>query len=222
MNTLIEKSHLGDKESLEQLIRINEGLIHSVVKRFLNRGQCYEDLYQIGCIGMIKAVKRFDSNRNVCFSTYVVPVMIGEIKQFIRDDNIVKTSRKWKSIASKVDAIQNEIRNKTGKELTIAELSNTLNIDIEDLMLALDACHRPESFESIDESTHIAVSFNDPVDKIIVKDALEKLNAFEHKLILLRYYYLKSQKEIGNILGISQAQVSRTEKKFLIKLRNFL
>lgn len=221
MKTLIINARLGDDKSMEQLIQMNEGLIHSVITRFLNRGLSYDDLYQLGCIGMIKAVKRFDLSHNVYFSTYAVPLMVGEIKQFLRDNNIIKISRKWKVLASKIESIRNETRNKTGKELSVTELSDLLNISPDDLMLAMDACCYPESFERIIESKK-TVPFDDPIDRIVLEDALKKLNDFEYKLISLRYYSSKSQKEIGNILGVSQAQISRMEKKILTKLREFL
>ena len=225
----IRKAQEGDKEALERLIINNNGLIWSIVKRFNGRGYEADDLYQIGCLAFIKAIKRFDWNFDVQISTYAVPYILGEIKKYIRDDNPVKISRSIKELNMKISAIQKENLTKTGRELTIDELVNTLKVDKEDIIIALDSTR---CIESLDKETNdddkrglidtIASNKDEEqtlVKKITIKSLLDKLEKREQEIILLRYYKGKTQSQVGKILGITQVQVSRIEKKILDRMR---
>lgn len=225
----IRLAQAGDKEALERLILNNNGLIWSIVKRFNGRGYEQEDLYQIGCLAFIKAVKRFDANFETQISTYAVPYILGEIKKFIRDDNPVKISRSIKELYTKITLIQNECLSKEGKELTIEELVQKLKVDKEDIIIALDSAR---SIESLDKETNdedkrslidTITSNKDEeqmiVNRITIKNLLSKLEKREKEIILLRYYKGKTQSQVGKILGITQVQVSRIEKKVLDRMR---
>lgn len=225
--SFISAAQQGDHKALEQIILQNSGLIYSVLKRFLNRGQSQDDLYQIGCIGLMKAVKRFDLSLGFQFSTYAVSFIAGELKQFFRDDGMIKVSREWKMIAVRAEAIQQEWEKKTGKEITVSQLAEQLNVDAEELILAMDACKIPDSLDVPSQEGGAffpgqPFPLNELVDRITVQEAMKKLDEAERKLIILRYFRQKSQKETGEILGLSQPHVSRTEKKILKKLRDFL
>lgn len=225
----IELAQKGDQEALERLIVNNNGLIWSIVKRFNGRGYELEDLYQIGCLALIKAIKRFDSNFEVQISTYAVPYILGEIKKYIRDDNPVKISRSIKELNMKIVSIQNEYLTKNGRELTIEELTNILKVEKEDVIIALDSARCVESLdkETNDEDKRgliDTISSNKDEEQIVVNrltinSLLEKLEKREKEIILLRYYKGKTQSQVGKILGITQVQVSRIEKKILDRMR---
>lgn len=224
---LILAAQQGDPVALEQLVEQNNGLIYSVLKRFLNRGQSREDLYQIGCIGLLKAIKRFDFSLNLQFSTYAVSLILGELKQFFRDDGMIKVSREWKALAIRAATVQQEQEKKRGQELTAAQLAKQLGVEPEELLLAMDACKSPDSLDGScgrTEEVLPAESFplNELVDRITVRQAISRLEQEEQKLIVLRYFRQKSQKETAEIMGLSQPHVSRTEKKILQKLQKFL
>lgn len=223
----ISAAQQGDRQALEQLVIQNSGLVYSVLKRFLNRGQSQEDLYQIGCIGLIKAVKRFDVSHGLRFSTYAVALIAGEIKQFFRDDGMVKVSRDWKITACRAAAARQEWEKKTGRELTISELADQMQVEAEELILAMDACKSPDSLDIPPQDGGVLLPgepfpLNELVDRIAVQDAVAKLGEQEQKIIMLRYFRQKSQKETGDILGLSQPHVSRVEKKILKKLKEIL
>ena len=225
MRALISAAQQGDSTALEQLVIENSGLIYTVIKRFLNRGQTKDDLYQIGCIGLIKAIKRFDFSLGLQFSTYAVPLIIGELKQFFRDDTMIKVSRSWKSMAYQASRIREEQMKKTGRELSVSELAVQIQVSSEELILAMDACQYPESLDVSSEMNCLpgeCFPLNELVDRIAVKEAVEKLEDEEQKIILLRYFRQKSQKDTGEILGLSQAHISRLEKKILKKLKEIL
>ncbi len=225
MRALISAAQQGDSTALEQLIIENSGLVYTVIKRFLNRGQTKDDLYQIGCIGLIKAIKRFDFSLGLQFSTYAVPLIIGELKQFFRDDTMIKVSRSWKSMAYQASRIREEQMKKTGRELSVSELAVQIQVSSEELILAMDACQSPESLDvslEINSLPGECFPLNELVDRIAVKEAVEKLEEEEQKIILLRYFRQKSQKDTGEILGLSQAHISRLEKKILRKLKEIL
>ena len=201
------------------------------MKRFSGRGHSTEDLYQIGCIGLIKAIQRFDANYNAKLSTYAVPYIIGEIKRFIRDDGPIKVSRSIKELAMKIIELQRENLNKTGKELQINELAKILGIEKENIVVAMDAIRRPESIdeEIYDEvggetkASRISTNKDETektINKICVQELIEELNEDEKQIILLRYYKGKTQSEVAQRLKISQVQVSRIEKKTLLKMRS--
>lgn len=227
----IIKAQNKSEEALTNLVGKNSGLVWSIVKRFSGRGHSTEDLYQIGCIGLIKAIQRFDANYNAKLSTYAVPYIIGEIKRFIRDDGPIKVSRSIKELAMKIIELQRENLNKTGKELQINELAKILGIEKENIVVAMDAIRRPESIdeEIYDEvggetkASRISTNKDETektINKICVQELIEELNEDEKQIILLRYYKGKTQSEVAQRLKISQVQVSRIEKKTLLKMRS--
>ena len=229
----IEKAQSGDKNALEELIEENNGLIWSIVKRFYGRGHEPEDLYQIGCLGFIKSIKRFNTDFEVKLSTYAVPYMIGEIKRYIRDDGPVKVSRSIKDLGIKIRELQREKMIKQGKEPKIQEIAKELKVDLEDVILAMEATN---SVESIEGTKHInnkdgkSISLLDTLstekneeetitNKLAIGQLIKDLKDREKEIILLRYYKEKTQAQVAKILGISQVQVSRLERKILENMR---
>lgn len=223
----------GDKDALEKILRINDGLTWSIVKRFSGRGYEIDDLYQIGCIGFIKAIKRFDATYDVKISTYAVPYILGEIKRFIRDDGPIRVSRSIKELANKIREIQREHVIKEGKEIGVIDLAKKLNVTKEEIAVALDSTRQIESIqedaysgnnsegktsklEKISTGTDEASKI---VDKICVKQLIDILNNREKEIIMLRYYKEKTQTEVAKILGITQVQVSRIERKILNNMK---
>lgn len=226
----IKMAQNKSKEALEKIIEANTGLIWSIVKRFSGRGHLQEDLYQIGCIGLIKAVQRFDESYNVKITTYSVPYIIGEIKKFIRDDGPIKVSRSVKELATKINEIQRQNIVKKGEELQITELASMLNVSKEEIIVALDAIRRPESIdeeiydEQAGETKISRISLNkdeteNTINKICIQELIDELNSKEKQIIILRYFKGKTQNEVAKILGVSQVQISRTEKKILTEMR---
>ena len=232
----IKKAQAGDKVALENLIKNNNGLIWSIVKRFNGRGYELEDLYQIASLGFIKSIKRFNSDFDVKLSTYAVPYMIGEIKKYIRDDGPVKVSRSIKDLGTKIREIQKEMMNKKGEEIKIKEIAKELKVDVEDVIIAIEAT-KPVS--SIENSKHInnkdgkSISLLDTLstnkneeetitNKLAIGQLIKDLKERDKKLILLRYYKEKTQSQVAEILGISQVQVSRIEKKILKNMKECL
>ena len=231
---LIHKSHDGDEKARTQLVEENVGLIWCVVKRFLGRGIESEDLFQIGSIGLLKAIDKFDFSFQVKFSTYAVPMISGEIQRFLRDDGMIKVSRSLKEISYKAFLAKEKFLDQMQREPTIEELSEVMQLDKEELVMALEASAEVESLykpvyqkdgnevpllEKIEETEN---QEEQVVNRILLGQLLEELGKEERQLIYLRYFENKTQTEIGKILGISQVQVSRTEKKILEKLRMFL
>ena len=221
--SLIEMAHKGDKAARDKVLLENSGLIWSIVRRFLNRGYESEDLFQIGCIGMLKAIDRFDVNFKVAFSTYAVPLIAGEIRRFLRDDGIIKISRTIKENQLKIYLETEKFRKDNNREPTVEELSKVCDLTCEEIITALDASREVESiYKEIDtgdkiedESSHEIMVIN----RIMVKQLLETLEDTDRKIIILRYFQNKTQSEIANIVGMTQVQVSRTEKKILEKLK---
>jgi len=213
------------------LVEKNSGLIWSIVRRFLNRGYDKEDLYQIGCIGLIKAIKKFNFDFNTEFSTYAVPVIMGEIKRFLRDDGIIKVSRNVRENAIKINHIREEFCKKNSREITVSELQDILNIDKEDIVVALDSLKMTESLDvKVDVNDNnsdylidkICLNKNDEdqkIDKIMIRDFISNLEKRDRDIMLLRYYKGATQSNIAQKMGISQVQVSRIEKRVLEKLR---
>ncbi|AUS98849.1 RNA polymerase sporulation sigma factor SigF [Clostridium thermosuccinogenes] len=228
---LINKAKLGDKNARSKLVEANIGLVWSIVRRFQNRGYETDDLFQIGCIGLIKAINKFDSSFDVKFSTYAVPMIIGEIKRFIRDDGIIKVSRSLKETSNKVRITKEIMSKELGREPTINEVAERLSITPEDIVMAIEAGCTPESLYSTvgegDSSPILLIdrldadnrSEVDLIDKIAVRQILEKLSPREKQIIILRYFKEKTQFQIAKMLGISQVQVSRIEKKILADIR---
>lgn len=230
----IKKAQNGDTEAENYIVSQNLGLVRSVVKRFLNRGCEYEDLVQIGSIGLLKAIKKFDTSYNVRFSTYAIPMIIGEIKRFLRDDGIIKVSRSLKEIAIKANACKENIEKNYGREPTISELAAELDIPTEDLIMAMDSLNSIQSLYDVihqDDSSPVLLidkiqndNLEDSglIDKIALREMLATLEPRERQIIILRYFNEKTQCQVAEMLGISQVQVSRIEKKILDKLRKRL
>lgn len=232
--TLIINAKAGDRQAQSVLVEKNVGLVWSIVKRFQNRGYEIDDLFQIGSIGLIKAINKFDASYDVKFSTYAVPMIIGEIKRFIRDDGIIKVSRSLKEIASKARITKEIISKELGREPSVNEIAQRMDVAPEELVLAMEAGCTPESLYSTvgegDNSPILLIdrinadnnsSEVDLIDKIAIRQILDSLDTRERQIIILRYFKEKTQVQIAKLLGISQVQVSRIEKKILkdIKLK---
>jgi RNA polymerase sporulation-specific sigma factor len=225
----IEKAQQGDKSSMQKLIDNNKGLIWNIVKRFNGRGYETEDLYQIGCMGFIKAMKRFDTSYEVQVSTYAVPYILGEIKRYIRDDGIIKVSRSTKELAIKISELQKEYFTKTGEEITVMQIAKILNVPKEEITYAIDSLRPVSSIyeETSGDDTRSVMDkipstndeANNVIDKIAIKQLIENLDNREKQIILLRFFKDKTQAEVAKILGITQVQVSRIEKKILNSMR---
>lgn len=221
----------GNSEIMAKLIQDNNGLIWSIVKRFKDRGYELEDLYQIGSIGFIKAIKRFDTSFDVKLSTYAVPYILGELKRFIRDDGGVKVSRSLKELAGKVRDIQVRHLRQTGEEITITEISKELKRSKEEIVAALDSLNPIVSiYDNTYSDDEGGISFIDKIstnvdeaeqiaNKISIRELVEDLEEREKQIIMLRYYKNKTQMQVAKILGISQVQVSRIEKKVLNSMK---
>ncbi len=230
-NELILKAKNGDSEATDTLVSGNFPLIKAIVKGYLNKGVEYDDLYQIGCVGFLKAIKNFDPSYDVKFSTYAVPMIAGEIKRFLRDDGSIKVSRSIKTLAIKLKAYIENVKKETGEAPHIDELAEKFEVEKEDIVIALDSCQQtislhakideddPNSQNVIDKLT--VVDKNDEMlDKFILKSEINNLPEKEKKIILLRYYRGKTQGEVAEMLNISQVQVSRIESKIIAYLRN--
>lgn len=228
---LFIRAQRGEKEAKEQLFEKNTGLVHHVVKRFANRGNTdTEDLFQIGAMGLIKAIEKFDIDYGVCFSTYAVPLIMGEIRRFLRDDGMIRVSRSIKENNRKLRAIREEFCKNTGREPTVSELAGLSGLTPEDIATASDASREVESiYKTMYESDGSEVLLLDMLgtdgesDKIVNRLLLEKLlsglDDREKNLIRLRYFENKTQMQTAGDLGMSQVQVSRMEKKVLLRLR---
>jgi len=228
---LLQMAKEGNKEALDSIVQNNSGLVWSVVKRFLNRGYEKDDLYQIGCIGLIKAVRKFDFNFNTQFSTYAVPAIMGEIKKFLRDDGLIKVSRSIKETASKIKLATEFYFGKNGIEPTVSELAKHLKISEEEIVMALEALKPTESLNAVlneddknpvfllDKIEDGSYDVNKEIEKIALKQLIAELNPKERKLIAMRYFKGQTQSTVADVLGISQVQVSRMEKKILENMR---
>lgn len=228
---IIEKVQNGDKELENYVVLQNLGLVRIVVKRFMNRGCEYDDLMQIGSIGLLKAIKKFDSSFNVRFSTYAIPMIIGEIKRFLRDDGMIKVSRNLKEIAVKANTCREIIGKSLGRDPTISELAVELDITREELIMAMDSQNSVQSlYDVIHQDDGSPITLIDKIqqeesqdigiiDRIALKEVLSSLESRERQIIILRYFKEMTQCQVADVLGISQVQVSRIEKKILGKLR---
>lgn len=229
---LINMARSGDKRAQSVLVEKNAGLVWSIVRRFQNRGHEIEDLFQIGCIGLIKSINKFDASYEVKFSTYAVPMIVGEIKRFLRDDGIIKVSRSLKETSNRARITRDVMTKELGREPTINELSQRLNTPAEELVMAFEASFAPESlFNAVGEGDNAPILLidrindeyceneSDVIDKIALKQVLDTLKPREKQIIILRYFKEKTQVQIAKLLGISQVQVSRIEKKILLELK---
>ncbi len=227
----IRKAKLGDSESKQILITENVLLVKSIVYRFRNKGVDFDDLFQLGCMGLLKAVYNFNESFDVMFSTYAVPMIVGEIKRFLRDDGEIKVSRIIKYNAHKIAKFSESYQVKHGFEPTVEEISSAIDIPVEDVVLALDSNKITMSlYDSVDDGQDKTQSLiekipspeteDDRVEKLYIKQLLSTLQEREKKLIILRYFRDKTQGEVASILGVSQVQVSRLENKILKKLKD--
>ena len=230
-NQSIKRAQEGDKFELDRLIRQNNGLIWSIVKRFSNRGYDLEDLYQVGCMGFIKSIKRFDTSFEVKLSTYTVPYILGEIKRYIRDDGPIKVSRSLKELNVKIKELQRMYLLNKGKEITIEEIAKILKISKEDVAIAIESNKPIESIEgnltqsngdkTINLIDRISTGKDEQemiTNKIVIKELINELEDSDKEVILLRFYKEKTQSQIAKILGIRHVQASRREKKGLQKM----
>lgn len=228
---LIKKSHDGDKEAREQLVEENVGLIWCVVKRFYGRGTEAEDLFQIGSIGLLKAIDKFDLSYEVKFSTYAVPMISGEIKRFLRDDGMIKVSRSLKELSYKIFQKREELIAKLGREPTLGELAEIMEVDREEIVQAMEAggevdslykpIHQKEGNEIrlVDKLEEKERKEEKILDHMLLAQLLESLDKEERQLIYLRYFADETQSQVGKKMGISQVQVSRMEKRIIENLR---
>ncbi|MDO4744652.1 MAG: SigF/SigG family RNA polymerase sporulation sigma factor [Clostridia bacterium] len=228
---LLSCAKAGDTSARDKIVEENIGLVHSIVRRFMGRGYELEDLFQIGSIGLIKAIQKFDPSFEVKFSTYAVPMIMGEIKRFIRDDGIIKVSRSIKELAVKALSLRDAMLKESNTEPTIKELSEKLGASPEDVAMAIEAGLKPESiYAPIGDSESDSKTLADRIEskencegevinRVLVQELLTKFDEREQKIIVLRYFKQKTQGEIAGILGISQVQVSRIEKRVLAEMR---
>ena len=227
---LIIKAKAGDRAAQSKIVESNLGLVWSIVKRFSNRGYDSEDLFQIGSIGLIRAIKKFDTTYAVRFSTYAVPMIMGAIKRFMRDDGIIKVSRGLKETASKARITKEIMTKELGREPTLGEIAERIKINQEDIVMAMDASNMPESLQNtIYGGDSNSLQLIDKVsaktegaeieDKIAIKQILQSMEPRERQIIVLRYFKEKTQSQVAAMLGISQVQVSRIEKKILTNMK---
>ena len=224
---LIERAQVGDPQAMDALVRTHLALVKYVVRRYLNRGREYDDLYQMGCLGLVKAIRNFDTSFDVRFSTYAVPVILGEIRRFLRDDAPVRVSRSIKENAVRVYRFIEEYEARNAKDPGLDEIASALSLSREDALLALDSTRPTRSFsepvagngnltlgDTLGEDTTSVID-----DKLTVDQMLKKLNEKERAIVLRRYFARHTQSEIAEDFGMTQVQVSRLESKIIARLR---
>jgi len=231
MTQMLIRSQNGDAKIREELIEKNLGLVRHIVKRYMGRGCDAEDLFQIGVIGLIKAVDHFDTSRELQFSTYAVPLILGEIKRFFRDDGMVKVSRGIKENAQLIKKKNEEFVKKNGRDPTILEIAELTGLSKEEIVMAVESCYEVESiyqpvFKNDGSEMYLVDKISDETDvpeeianRIVLGEVLERMEQQERELIRLRYFENKTQVEVAGILGTTQVQISRREKKILLKMR---
>ena len=234
MRDLLARAQAGDKQARDELVHANLRLVLSVIQRFQNRGENVDDLFQVGCIGLIKALDNFDVTQNVRFSTYAVPMIIGEIRRYLRDNNAIRVSRSLRDIAYKALQARDRLQTRLGREATVAEIAREMDLPEEDVILALEAIQDPVSLcEPIggegadaltigDQVRDDRVSAEDWLQNIAIREALNRLNEREKKILSLRFFQGRTQMEVASEIGISQAQVSRLEKSALTHMRKYV
>lgn len=239
MTDLIRLAQQGDKEAKDNMVSKNLGLVHSIVRRFENRGGDKEELFQIGCIGLIKAIEKFDLSLELAFSTYAVPMIMGEIRRFLRDDGMVKVSRTLKENGYKISKARNQLVQELGREPSILEIEALTELTKEEIVLAMEANREVESiYQSvvgkdgdeillIDQLKNTENVYEEPekeavINELLVSQLLESLEEKEREIIYLRYFENKTQCQVAADLGMSQVQVSRAERKILFRLREFI
>jgi len=230
--SLIKRAKKGDEFAKEELIKTNSPLIKSLIKRYLNKGIEYDDLYQLGSLGFIKAIYNYDEKFNTRFSTYVVPMVIGEIKRFMRDDGAIKVSRAIKTQNIKINKFVEDFSKKEFRKPTFEEISKEFNIDVSEVIFTMDSAKMPVSIYTPTEDCETKNMFlldkyaqdesDDMIDNLVLKDVLSALNDRDKQIIILRFFRDKTQSEIAKLMGVSQVQVSRLENKILDKMRKSL
>ena len=228
---LLKRIKAGDTKAREEFVTGNLRLVLSVIQRFNNRGENLDDLFQVGCIGLIKALDNFDISQNVQFSTYAVPMIIGEIRRYMRDNNSVRVSRSMRDMAYKSLQTKEELTNRNSREPTIEEISKQMNVAREDVVMALDAIMDPVSlyepvYSENGDTLYVMDQVGDSVnidenwlEEIALKEAMSGLDEREKKIMTLRFFEGKTQMEVASEIGISQAQVSRLEKSALDRIK---
>jgi len=230
---LIEKAKVNDEFAKEKLIEENSPLIKSVVKRFLNKGIEYDDLYQLGSLGFLKAINNFDKSFGVKFSTYAVPMIAGEIKRYMRDTGVMKISRSVKTLSFKINKYVDAYSAENDRSPTIDEIADAMNVDPQDVIVAMESSRQIVSLNldvsdgdgkqmSLEEKVADDNPFDNVVDNMVLYDAISKLSEREKKIVMLRYFRDKTQKEVASVLGVSQVQISRLENKIIEKIRTNL
>lgn len=225
---LIKQAQEGSEQAKSALIEQNSPLIKSVIRRYRNKGVDYDDLYQLGCIGFLKAIRNFSADFGVKFSTYAVPMIAGEVKRFLRDDGYIKVSRSVKSLAGKIAYFVESYKNTHNDSPDIQTIARELGVEPQEAAFALDSAKFPVSLydkaddehsQSLMDKIASKETVEDNIDKIVLKDAIAGLDEREKKIILLRYYRDKTQSEVARVLNVSQVQISRLENKILEKLK---
>ena len=231
---LIKIKKNGDSEAMNKLIEMNLPLVMSISKKFLNRGYEYEDIFQIGSIGLVKAINNFNTDYNVKFSTYAVPMIIGEIKRFLRDDGMIKVSRNVKSLARKISIYKEQLSKTLQRSPTIEELAEYAGVDKEEIIFAIESANSLQYlYDTIHQDDGAPVLLIDKlseekkcddnlIERIALKEALRSLDEKARQIIMLRYFKDKTQVQVAKMLGISQVQVSRIEKKVLAQMKKRL
>ncbi len=232
MRELIKESQAGDQEARKMMVEGNTRLVWSIVQRFTSRGADPEDLFQIGCIGLMKSIDKFDLSYNVKFSTYAVPMIVGEIQRFLRDDGMVKVSRSIRELSFKIRHATDHYIKENGQTPTLSEVAEILDVKIEDVILSSDALRDPASLhEQLYESEGDSLTLMDQLrddrsekvfNHIPLRDVITKLNKRDQTIIYMRYYLDYTQSDIAKRIGISQVQVSRLEKKILTQLKKWM
>ena len=230
---LIKRAHNGDKAARDEMIQGNLKLVLSVIQRFSNRGEPLDDLFQVGCMGLIKAIDNFNTDLQVRFSTYAVPMIIGEVRRYLRDNNSVRVSRSLRDTAYKAIQVRERLSNELNREPKVEEIAKELDINKEDVVIALEAIVEPVSlYEPVYNEGGDAIYVMDQIgdrntpdswmDEIMIRDSIKKLSQREKNILNLRFMLGKTQTEVAKEIGISQAQVSRLEKSALKHMRKFM
>ena len=230
MRELLDRSHHGDKDARDKLICCNLRLVLSVIQRFTSRGENPDDLFQVGCIGLIKAIDNFDPSHEVMFSTYGVPMISGEVKRFLRDNNAVRVSRSMRDMAYRAMQIKEQLTNENGKEPNITEIAKRMELPPEDIVIALESIVEPVSlyepvFSDGGDTIYImdqvkgGTTDGDWLEEIAMREAIRDLTDRERKILSMRFIDGKTQTEVAGEIGISQAQVSRLEKGAMSRIK---
>ncbi|MCG7342987.1 SigF/SigG family RNA polymerase sporulation sigma factor [Sporosarcina sp. ACRSL] len=232
MRVLIQQSQEGDKDARRMMVEGNTRLVWSIVQRFASRGADLEDLFQIGCIGLMKSIDKFDLSYDVKFSTYAVPMIVGEIQRFLRDDGMVKVSRSIRELSFKIRHATDDYIKNHGRSPSVSEIAEVLDVSIDEVILASDALRDPASLhEQLYENEGDSLTLMDQLrddrserffDHIPLRDVVSKLNKRDQTIIYMRYYLDYTQSDIAERIGISQVQVSRLEKKILAQLKTWM